>query len=237
MTDIIVNGSKSIDSLQSKQLKAAANRILKASEDTRKSLFRIAFELNRIDGRKLYQTDGFKNITDCAAALFGYKKAMTNNLVRIARNYIDATQPVCLLPSGNVDGVNVSKEWTIGQLQEVLSLDVAIVRELVDNGTLNATMSAKAIRDAVKKYKNGGQDETPEELPEGNIPPAEDTDADGVDADGGDVDGETETEAQKAHVAAIEAVKRLFDLIPAHSMDKENVGELLDSLRGMEIEW
>lgn len=238
MNEIMVNGTTSIEGLKDKNLQAAAKRIIKASEDTRKSLFRIAYELNRIDGRQLYKKDGFKNITDCATALFGYKKAMTNNLVRIARNYIDAANPVCVLPSGqNADGIPVAAEWTVGQLQEVLSLDTAVVAELVNNGTLNATMSAKAIRAAVKAYKNGGTDADTDgetlEIPEGNIPPADvgETDTDM------DTDGETPTDAQKAHITAIEALKRLFETLPEGSMDRENVGEMLDSLRGMTVEW
>lgn len=235
MNEIMVNGTTAIDGLKDKNLQAAAKRIIKASEDTRKSLFRIAYELNRIDGRQLYKKDGFKNITDCATALFGYKKAMTNNLVRIARNYIDAASPVCVLPSGqNADGITVSAEWTVGQLQEVLSLDPAVVTELVNNGTLNATMSAKSIRAAVKAYKNGGQDteaEAEAEEPAGNIPPADVEDSEA------EVEAEAETAAHKAHVNAIEALKRLFDTLPENCMDRENVGELLDTLRGMDIEW
>lgn len=233
--EIMVNGTTAIETLKDKNLIASANRIVKASDGVRKSLFAIAYELYRIDCRGLYKADGYKNTAECAGALFGYKKAMVSNLVRIAKNYVDASTKQCLLPPGKTaDGVTLEKPWTVGQLQEVISLDPGIVREMVDSGKLNSSMTAKQIRDVVKAYKNGGalpsaeNAETAETAE--NLPPVSDDDSETETAE------TAENPIATAKQNAVNALKRLLDTLPDGTVYRENVTELLDSLSEMEME-
>lgn len=205
--EMVIVNPVTLDTLKNKKLVAACKRIEKASDDTRKALFRIAYELRRIDANKLYSDDGYKNISDCAEKLFGYKKAMTNNLVRIAENYMDAAGALTL-PTG--DGV---KEWTVGQLQELLKLSPDVVRELVDNGTIHSGMTSKAIRQAVKDHCNqqkaleSGEevDDTPDTV---DTPPDDETDTDTPDSG----TPENEDVFENAHHKAIAALSDLMAL-------------------------
>lgn len=232
MTELMTTGKVDITTLKNQKLVAACKRIEKATEQTRNSLFRIAYELHRIDANELYKEDGYKNITDTAAAIFGYKKAMTNNLCRIAERYLSATSPVCVLSAGvDGDGVPVSKAWSVGQLQEVLSLSVEEVEKLVDSGKLNATMSAKAIREAVKAYKaeRDGVKEEKEE-PEKALPPADDSETDsGTDSET-DSGNDTVNAIAKAVTAAQKALETLLSVIGDDGADAETLRDMLDNL-------
>lgn len=206
MEMVIVN-PVTLDTLKNKKLVAACKRIEKASDDTRKALFRIAYELRRIDANKLYADDGYKNISDCAEKLFGYKKAMTNNLVRIAENYMDAAGALTL-PTG--EG---AKDWTVGQLQELLKLSPEVVRELVASGTIHSGMTSKAIRQAVKDYCNQQKaiedgESAESTTPQGELPPVDDSEDDDSTMDGGD----SEMAFENAHHKALSALSELIAL-------------------------
>lgn len=219
--EMVIVSPVSLEKLTNKRLISACKRIEKASDDTRKALFRIAYELRRIDAHKLYSDDGFKNISDCAEKLFGYKKAMTNNLVRIAENYMDAAGALTL-PIGEGQ-----KDWTVGQLQELLKLSPDVVRELVAAGTVHSGMSSKAIRQAVKDYCNQqkalsgetADDTTPDA--DATTPPADDMDDTTPPDDTETVENPYET----AHFRAIEAISDLLKL-----SDGDTAAALMDML-------
>lgn len=232
MNEIMVNGSVAIATLKNDKLVKACQRIEKASDNARTALFRIAYELRRIDANKLYSDDGFKSTAEFAEKVFGYKKAMTSNLTRIAERYMAATSPVCVLPAGvDGNGVAVGKEWTIGQLQEVLTLSTDEVQALVDNGTLNASMSAKAIRQAVKdfKAKRDGKDtaDTAGTADTQALPPADDDNDTAADT----AETVQPTKREKAFDAVRKALTVLLDSVD--DTDAETVQQMIDLLEGM----
>ena len=237
MNEIAVVSKVEFSTLKNSKLAAACRRIEKATEQTRNALFRIAYELHRIDANKLYTDDGYKNISDAALALFGYKKAMTNNLCRIAERYLSATSPVCVLSSGiDGDGVPIEKPWTVGQLQEVLTLSTDEVKALVDNGTLNANMTSKAIREAVKKYKAERDGKTTEkEAPA--LPPVDETDdCNGADAcDIPATDAPQENDLQKAIDAARKALEKLLSMV-TDEVKTETIQTMLDDMASLDCD-
>lgn len=89
---------------------------------------------------------GFKNVAHYAEVVFGYKKAMTSNLIRIGSQYVvhDKNKYYTILEDNGVD-------FTTSQLQECLKLDVATVQELVEEKTITADMTCKEIREVVKE--------------------------------------------------------------------------------------
>lgn len=110
------------------------------------SLFGIAHIMQEIQKGELYKADGFKNIIDYAGQVFGYKKTMVYNMLQVAENYLQAGENKTVFAVGE-------KDFSMGQVQELLALPPAKSKELVKAGAINAEMTAKEIRDVVKENK------------------------------------------------------------------------------------
>lgn len=70
----------------------------------------------------------------------GLKKASISNMVKAVK---------CV---ATVDSLDMTS-WTMGQISELMRLETEQINELLDNGTIDCTMSTKEIRDAVKALK------------------------------------------------------------------------------------
>lgn len=145
---MVANTQNAVATLTDRKLIQATNRIEKYMVGAKKSLFAIAIELQKIDRDKLWEKDGFKNVSDYGEKVLGYKHAMTNNMIRIATSYIEATTQESVLP--HIE----KKDWSLGQLQELLTITPEEAQKLVEEDVINVGMSTKKIREAVKAYKN-----------------------------------------------------------------------------------
>lgn len=110
------------------------------------SLYGIANILHEIDKGGLYKEDGFKNVTEYASKVFGYKKTMVYNMLQVAENYLVTGENKTIFSAGE-------KDFSMGQVQELLALPPAKGKELVKSGAVNAEMTTKEIRDVVKANK------------------------------------------------------------------------------------
>lgn len=120
---------------------------IKAYENgVKTSLFGIAHIMQEIQKGELYKADGFKNIVDYAGQVFGYKKTMIYNMLQVAENYLQAGENKTVFAVGE-------KDFSMGQVQELLALPPAKSKELIKAGAINAEMSTKEIRDVVKENK------------------------------------------------------------------------------------
>lgn len=59
--------------------------------DVKKSFFKIGFRLDEAQRLKYYKELGFENISDCAEALFGFKKSTTYNFINVYKAFNDGT--------------------------------------------------------------------------------------------------------------------------------------------------
>lgn len=138
-------------------LQAATNRIFSALEDAKNSLFVVAYTMNKINTGKLYVADGFKDIYDYGNVVFGYKRAMVNNLCRVGANYL-------VWDNGTIKSLLAHKDddYSVSQIQEVLPISVEDAKTLDKTGAINPDMTTKEIRTAVKSFRNskGNGDDT-----------------------------------------------------------------------------
>lgn len=130
------------------RLRQATQKIFRLTNAAKKNLFEISVTLLKIQTEKLYEEDGYSNIYEYGEKVLGYKKAMTNNLVRIATNYIDKDTMKSILATDTGD-------YSVSQLQELLVIEPADAKQLADAETISPTMSTKAIRKAVKAFRDG----------------------------------------------------------------------------------
>lgn len=126
-------------------LEKTTEKINKLQVNMKKSLLAIAKTLSDIKPDDVKKC-GFKNVAHYAEVVFGYKKVMTSNLIRIGTQYVvhDKNKYYTILEDNGVD-------FTVSQLQECLKLDVADVQELVEEKTITADMTCKEIREVVKE--------------------------------------------------------------------------------------
>lgn len=139
-----------------KSLANTTDKINKLQLNMKKSLLAIAKILSDIKAEDVKKA-GFKNTAHYAEVVFGYKKAMTSNLIRIGTQYVvhDKNKYYTILE-------NEGSDFTVSQLQECLKLDVATVQELVEDKTITYDMTCKEIREVVKELTTEPVEETEE---------------------------------------------------------------------------
>lgn len=138
-------------------LQAETKRIFGALEDAKNSLFVVAYTMNKINTGKLYAADGFKDIYDYGNVVFGYKRAMVNNLCRVGANYLVSV-------NGTIKSLlaHHDDDYSVSQIQEVLPISVEDAKALDKTGAISPDMTTKEIRSAVKSFRDskGNGDDT-----------------------------------------------------------------------------
>lgn len=153
----------------SKSLANTTDKINKLQLNMKKSLLAIAKILSDIKSEDVKKA-GFKNVAHYAEVVFGYKKAMTSNLIRIGTQYVvhEKNKYYTILE-------NDGSDFTVSQLQECLKLDVATVQDLVEEKTITADMTCKEIREVVKELTTDTVEKEETEEPEESEETEEDT--------------------------------------------------------------
>lgn len=129
-------------------LQKETQRIIEALDDAKNSLYTVAFTLNKINTGKLYEADGFADIYDYGNTVFGYKRAMVNNMIRVGANYLtsDGQGVKSLMAHSDTD-------YSVSQMQELLTIPVDDAKQLDADGKINPDMTTKEIRDVVSAYR------------------------------------------------------------------------------------
>lgn len=143
-----------------KELTKATHMIIKATESVGKSLFKIAAVMAYVDEKELYAED-FKNVAEYGEKVFGYKKSVTYNMIRVGREYLDRStgNSVLMLEDG--------RDFSFTQLSKMLPLPSAeVAAELVDSEKITPEMTTKQIAEVVKAYNKKDEPETSETEPE-----------------------------------------------------------------------
>lgn len=145
--------------IKNKSLQSQTKAIIKLMYQMKANMFEIAMRLKAIQDGKMYESDGFEDVQDYAQQVFGYKKSMTYNLLRVADMYLiqDGRTYHSLLAHENND-------YTVSQLQEVVTIEPSQAKILDANAVISPDMTTKEIRAQVKKFRNGDIDEKGNEL-------------------------------------------------------------------------
>lgn len=153
--------------IKNKSLQSQTKAIIKLMHQMKSNLFEIAMRLKAIQDGKMYESDGFADVQDYAEQVFGYKKSMTYNLLRVADMYLiqDGRTYHSLL-------AHETNDYTVSQLQEVVTIEPAQAKILDANSVISPDMTTKEIRAQVKKFRNGEIDENGSII---DVEPVEDT--------------------------------------------------------------
>lgn len=142
---------------ESKELTKATVAIAKATESVAKSMLKIASVMAEVEARALY-ADDFKSISEYGERVFGYKKSVVYNMVRIGRDYIDPETGKSVLALEN------GQDFTFNQLTRMLPLpSVDVAEELVAEEVITPDMTLREIENAVKEYNHKDSEEECEE--------------------------------------------------------------------------
>lgn len=143
----ILNVQKEELKFNNKKLNTATNNIMKYTDGIKKNLLMIACELKRIKDDELYTDDGYTSVSDYANKVLGYSRANTSKLVAVAERFVEKGQKNTIFLTE--DG----KDFTVGQLTEMLPLPKDEIIEMVNDGELTPKMTTKEIREQVKAHK------------------------------------------------------------------------------------
>lgn len=192
---------------ENKELTKATTAIAKATESAAKSLLKIASVMAEVEARALY-ADDFKSISEYGERVFGYKKSVVYNMVRIGRDYIEPTTGKSVLALEN------GQDFTFNQLTRMLPLpSVDVAEELVAEEVITPDMTLREIENAVKEYNHK------DDAAEGEEEPAEETEAVTVE--------EEPDEIAMNFLSAKMAIDRLIELFA----DDPNTAEILTEMK------
>lgn len=137
-------------------LRAETQRIVDALNEAKNSLYVVAYTMNKIHTGKLYVADGFADIYDYGNVVFGYKRAMVNNLVRVGATYLtsDGKDVKSLMAHSDDD-------YSVSQIQELLTIPVDEAKRLDAEGKINPDMTTKEIREVVQAERKAKTESKP----------------------------------------------------------------------------
>ena len=149
-TEVLVKGYAE----KAERLAALSEAIDRCNESVAQKGIDVAGILGKIFDGNLYSLDGSKSIGEYSEKRFGIKKAQASALCKAARLFLaetseDSNEFVALLP------ITAGVAWNVTQLTELSraakkeSEVRGVVDALLDEGKINSTMSAKAIREAL----------------------------------------------------------------------------------------
>ena len=71
------------------ELNKVTETIIEANNGVQKNMYAIARSLAYAYSRNLFEDDGFKNVSEYANMVFGYKKSTTYTLVKIGLDFVN----------------------------------------------------------------------------------------------------------------------------------------------------
>lgn len=147
-----------------KELNSVVKKVRKIGETMGKNLFEICAIMAKADKNESYIDDGFKTMADFAEHEFGWKKSSTSNYIKIGKDFLNE-EKICKLSKGSG-----SSNWGYSQLTKILSLgSYEIAEDCVNANIINSDMSCRQLDEAIKKYKNGEDEDKDENAVDGEI--------------------------------------------------------------------
>lgn len=157
----------------SKSLQRDIDYIKTRNESAKKCVFEIAWKLREIADSNDLLDAGYNNIVEFAAEQFGYKRSTVLNYVAAARKYmerhIDTKEKPYLSTTCariDTDKHEVTEDYNIGQLIALGRTSGDDFMTMDSEGVIKPEMTAKEIKDAVKKWYQPLEDPKPELKPE-----------------------------------------------------------------------
>ena len=133
--------------LTNKDLKDYTRKIKKCGDNIRSNFMKISHNLEEIEKTECYLDDGFEDVRDYAIKVLGIHKTTCYNLIKIAKEFLneDGTRTV-LTTEGN--------DYSVSQLQALLSIGVEKSKELHDREIIKPSMSVRQIKSIIKEKTN-----------------------------------------------------------------------------------
>lgn len=190
-----------VDDTAKSRLAAAVMIIKRSQAALRGNQFKIALTLKKVYDEELFKAGGYKNVYEFAQSEFDYKKASTNNMIRIATAFLDASDEnkiKTIFAKGEID-------FKFSQLAELLSLPTEKAKELIESGDIDANTPIKDIRDIVKgiKAQDKGVDAENTATAQGSENGEVNT-AENLETRQNAIDGESEIESLKRQLAEMQ---------------------------------
>ena len=156
--EMVLNTKRAI---ASEELKKATEEINKALNSGKQAVMKIAYTLADINDKKLYSSDGFKNIKQYASTMFGFSDRTTNAYILTANNFIlfdEKENRYYSIFSKEINGNEIDFNFTaLLEMNTLANNEETLddLRDMITNGTISPIHSNADIRATIKAYKNG----------------------------------------------------------------------------------
>lgn len=157
-------------SIQNKQLKKFTNQIFKMGMNIRNNMLGIAYTLAQIDESGCFFDDGFESVHEYAEKVCGIKRAQSYAMVKAGRNYIAPVTGSNAFKVASVLSHEPTKDYSLSQIQALLPLnDVELAKSWSYDGVIDSEMTVQEIKQLVKAYRKGDNEESSAEGEGGEI--------------------------------------------------------------------
>lgn len=146
--------------LANKKLAKEVKNIATALQSIGKNKWKVADALRNVYDEELWKDD-FSTDKELAAAL-GLSRPNMKKLVCASHYYNDIVEVVKNADTGEDDTVKVLDGFTVSAVMELLGIAKSDVVSFLDEYSITKDSTCKEIREAVKLYKDGVEEETSE---------------------------------------------------------------------------
>ena len=138
----------------SKRLEPTAQQIMQCADAMSSKQLQIASILADTvkaaeDDATVFSADGYKNISEFTEDVFGFKKSMTNNLVRIGKSYVVKVGKRyisnILIPTGEPNECTYA-EFSSSQIVQFLTYDENMIRHIAFHEIITPSMSCRELK-------------------------------------------------------------------------------------------
>ena len=156
MENGIIISSTNVPVFKNNSLNESTKKIYALGNKAAKAMYEVAAILAKVQADGTYKDDAFKSAAEYACKTFGFKKSLAYNLIKIGKEYTAENGIESNLPHPD------NEDFTATQVSLMLPIgDHDRVFEMCENGELTPGMTAKELREAVKREI--GKDEESEE--------------------------------------------------------------------------
>jgi hypothetical protein len=130
--------------LEDAQLRKVTTEIRQCGSSIRRSFYKMASLLYKVQNERLFVNDGFMSATDYAEKVFGFKKSLCYNLISVGEVYTAEGGKESNLPH------DTGKDYTSSQLKVILPYEETEVRRLAEEETITPYMTVNALKKTLK---------------------------------------------------------------------------------------
>lgn len=159
-TELNIVATEGIE-LKNAALKVATESIIAIGKELKTNLYKVAAIMAKVADEKLYEEDGFKNVSEWGKKCLGFKKSQTYALCKIGKGYTAENMLESKLTHDEGNDFSVTQVVAMFPLGDVTAMDKAIAENDI-TPDLTVTEIKKKVKELTKTESNTTESNTTE---------------------------------------------------------------------------